>query len=196
VQRPEPKMVNNRLAAAVSHPTRVHVMTILADREASPKEIAADLKEPIKNITYHVNQLLELDCIELVRTAPAKGGRVLEHFYRSNRRSWLDEDDWESLGPEERHIFTTTTMRAMSNDINEAMARGTFFDPDDNHLSRTPMVVDQEGWSEVNEVLDQTLMTLLDIRARVAARIAEQGDRGTFPTRVEMLQFRSPSKAP
>jgi DNA-binding transcriptional ArsR family regulator len=135
VSKAAPTFVNPRLAAAVAHPTRMHAMTILVDREASPKELAAEIGEPINNVTYHVKQLVKLGCVELVRTAPAKGGRVVEHFYRATSNTWIGDEEWEALGPKERHIYTTTTVKALSADINEAIAAGTFFDPDTNHLS-------------------------------------------------------------
>jgi DNA-binding transcriptional ArsR family regulator len=188
-----PKFIRPQLTAAVAHPTRMHAMTILVDREASPKEIAAELNEPINNVTYHVKKLVELGCVELIRTAPVMGGRVVEHFYRATRNTWIDDDEWNALGPAERHIYTTTTVAAMSDDISGAMAAGTFFDPDDNHLSRTPMVVDPEGWDEVTQLLDGTLERLLEIRAKVTERIADQDDKRTFLAKVQMLQFRAPT---
>jgi DNA-binding transcriptional ArsR family regulator len=194
VGKATPKFIRPQLTAAVAHPTRMHAMTILVDREASPKELAAEIGEPINNVTYHVKQLVELGCVELVRTVPVKGGRVVEHFYRATTNTWIDDEEWESLGPAERHVYTTTTVKALSADISEAMAAGTFFDPDTNHLSRTPMVVDMEGWDEVTQLLDSTLEQLVEIRAAVTARIAEQEDRATFPAKVQMLQFRAPSK--
>jgi predicted ArsR family transcriptional regulator len=175
----------------------MHAMTLLADREASPREIAAEIGEPVNNVTYHVKQLVELGCVELVRTAPARGGRVVEHFYRSTRRVWVDDEGWEKLGPSERHVFTTTLMKAIANDVNDAMARGTFFEQDDNHLSRTPMVVDAEGWKEVTEVLDAALLSLLEIRSKVAERTGSEEGPGSFPAKIEILQFRAPpAKSP
>ena len=57
-----PDFVNPRLAAAMSHPTRVRVMSILSERIASPREMAAEMGEPLNNVTYHVNQLRGLVC--------------------------------------------------------------------------------------------------------------------------------------
>jgi DNA-binding transcriptional ArsR family regulator len=192
----QPKLVNAQLAAAMSHPTRVYAMAILGEREASPKEIAAEIDEPVNNVTYHVDKLVGLGCIELVRTEPVKGGRVVEHYYRATRRAWVDEQEWNSLGPAEQHMFTSTLMRAVSADINEAMATGVFFERDDNHLSRTPLFVDVEAWDEVTSLLDATLQSLLDIRAKAAERVAAPDNLESFPMKVEILQFQAPSKGP
>lgn len=188
-----PQIVNSRLAAAVSHPTRAGAFRILSDREASPREIGIELDEPINNVTYHVQQLVKLGCAEPVRTAPVRGGRVVEHFYRATRLAWIDEDEWEGLGPTERHAFSTSVMRAFASDLNDAMAAGTFFEPDDKHLSRTPMTVDEEGWNEVKTLLNETLTSLIEIRSKVSERVETSG-RDAIPIRVGMIQFRSPAK--
>jgi DNA-binding transcriptional ArsR family regulator len=194
VKKTPPKMVNQRLAAAMSHPTRSDAFTVLSDREASPKEIAAELGEPINNVTYHVKKLVEFGCVEAVRDVPVKGGRVVEHFYRASRAGWIDEEEWANLGPTERNAVSTTIMRAISSDLSEAMAAGTFFVTDDKHLSRTPMLVDEAGWDEVKLLLHETMTSLLDIRVRAAERSESSDEDETFPIKVDILQFRSPKR--
>ncbi len=71
------------------------------------------------------------------------------------------------------------------------MAAGTFNDPPDNHISRTPMTVDNPGWEEVATELNSTLNRLMDIQARVNARGTP--DTETMPIKVEIIHFRSPS---
>lgn len=186
-----PPFVDARLAAAMSHPTRVHAMAVLFERTASPKEIAAELHEPINNVTYHVNQLLQLGCIELVREEAAGGGRVVEHFYRATRRSYFPDDAWAHFGPKEKMDVTSSIMRHISSDIAEAMTHGTFYDPDDNHLSRSPMVVDAEGWTEINELLEKTMYSLFEIQDNCVKRRVE-GETEDMHVKVEIIHFRSP----
>jgi DNA-binding MarR family transcriptional regulator len=188
-----PSLVNPRLSAAMSHPTRVHALTTFLEREASPKEIAAELEEPVNNVTYHVKQLVDLGWIELTRAVPTHGGRVVEHFYRAIRRAYLDEDEWNQLGSTERQILISKIMHHISLDINEAILAGTFCNPDDNHLTRTPLVVDPSGWEEVKEVLNGALLELMEIRKNVAGRAASS-DEPTMSVKVEMIQVRSPDK--
>ena len=78
------------------------------ERAASPKEIAAELREPVNNVTYHLNQLLELGCIELVTAEPVHGGRVIEHFYRATQRAYFDDDAWRQFGHKEKMDVTSS----------------------------------------------------------------------------------------
>jgi DNA-binding transcriptional ArsR family regulator len=184
-------LINHRLVAAISHPTRMHAMSVLWNREASPREIAAELDEPVNNVTYHMKQLVELGWIELVAQRPAHGGRVMESFYKATRSSVFDDSDLEAIGTRGRSMMNTIILNDMSQDIREAMLSGTFSERDDNQLTRIPIEVDEEGWEETKQVLDRALEELLAVKARVVNRAAESGET-TFPTKVEIIHFMSP----
>jgi DNA-binding transcriptional ArsR family regulator len=186
-----PEFLSPQLAAAMSHPTRVHTMCILRERTASPREVADEIGERLNNVTYHVNQLRKLGCIELVRTDRVRGGRVTEHFYRAKRRMYFDEAAWNALSEKERLDLVSVSLRLISQDITTAMAAGTIFGDDNAHLCRTPMVVDEEGWEELTEVMERATDDLFKVEMRVAERVAG-GARAHIPAKVEMMQFRSP----
>lgn len=187
-----PDFISPQLAAAMSHPTRVHAMSVLLDRTASPREVAEEIGERLNNVTYHLNQLQKLGCIELVRTDRVRGGRVLEHFYRATQRLYFDEEAWEALTEKERLGLVGVSLRIISEDITTAMASGTFFGEDTAHLCRMPMVVDAEGWQEISRLLERTTEELFEIEARVADRTADGDHPADIRTKVQMLQFRSP----
>ncbi len=187
-----PDFVNPQLAAAMSHPTRVHTMNVLLERTASPRQVAAEIGERLNNVTYHLNQLLKLGCIELVRTERAHGGRVLEHFYRATQRLYFDEDSWQDLGEKEQLDLSSVTLRLISQDITGSMAAGTFFTEGNAHLCRQPMMIDEEGWAEAIEVLERASAELFAIEARVAERTAE-GATAEINAKINLMQFRSPS---
>jgi DNA-binding transcriptional ArsR family regulator len=186
-----PDFVNPRLAAAMSHPTRIHTMCVLIERKASPRQVAAEIGEPLNNVTYHINQLRKLGCIELVETGTAGGGRVVEHFYRATERSYFDEDAWGELDDKEKFAVVNTILRLMSEDIARAMRTGTFYARDDIHISRSPMALDEEGWREVAELLNETTKEMIEIEGRVADRCRDD-EPPSLHTKVEILQFPSP----
>jgi hypothetical protein len=53
------------------------------------------------------------------------------------------------------------------------------------------LVVDKEGWSEVNALLLETYDKVMEIQSGSHARLAKSGDQG-MNTKVEMLHFLSP----
>jgi len=193
---PTPKVdfVSPQLAAALAHPTRVAVMGVLVEGPASPRQLAEAIDEPLNNVTYHVKQLRDLGCIELDRVERRAGGRVLERFYRASQRAYFDDDAWEVLSNQERLGVLWSIVRLMSKDITDAMTAGTFFGDDyDIHLTRSPMSVDNEGWEEIAALLNRSTKEIFEIERRVEERHAGGGDEPDIHTKVQMLQFRSPS---
>lgn len=178
------------LTTALAHPTRNLALAILNQRVASPAEIAKELDCSIRHVTYHLGVLEDLGCVELVKTEPVMGGRVVKHLYRATQRAWFDRDAWAKVDAGDRPAIDSLIVDAMSSDISEAMLAGTFSDPPDNHLSRTPMTVDDEGWNEVVDLLESTLEELMEIQGRVSNRSTPKSN--LKPIKVEILHFRSP----
>ena len=80
-------------AKAVSHPLRVEILKTLDGKPRSPKSIAAELGQPIGNVSYHVTVLRDLGAVELTGTTPARG--AVEHFYRARWRIRLEVETIE-----------------------------------------------------------------------------------------------------
>ena len=76
------------LAAIVAHPTRARCFMILAERTASPVEIAQEIGKDVGHVGYHVRKLQQLNLIELVDERPVRG--AVEHFYRAIERPYRE----------------------------------------------------------------------------------------------------------
>jgi len=173
------RFLNERLAKAFSHRLRVQILQRLDEAgEASPKELAQALGEPVGNVSYHVRILRELDCVELVRTEPRRG--ALAHFYRATARPWLDDEQWAGLPAGFRR---TTLSRALSEIIKQASLASTEggFDGPETHVSRVTLALDQEGLKEIGRLLAETLEAVRGIATESASRREERG-RATPPT--------------
>ncbi len=190
MSNPQPRLINQRLITALAHPTRVHAVAVLNERTASPAELAKELERTVRHVTYHLEVLEELGCVEVANIEPASGGRVVEHFYRATVRPWFDQEAWEQMADNEVLGLTMPILALMAEDIAQSMVSGTFNDPSNNHVSRTPMVVDDEGWKETITLLNSTLEELIAIQGRVSNRSTP--DTETMLTKIEIIQFRSP----
>jgi hypothetical protein len=168
-------------------------MSILVEGPASPRQLAEAIDEPLNNVTYHVKQLLNLDCIELDHTEPRAGGRVIERFYRASQRAYFDDDAWEVLNASERLGLTWSILRLISKDISTAMAQGTFFDDYNANLTRSPVSVDADGWGEITDLISRATRELFEIEERVAERSGDSGQKPSIHAKVEILHFRSPA---
>lgn len=179
-------LVDPRLAKALSHPMRARILSILNERVASPNEIAELIDERLPNVSYHVRALQSLGCIELVDTAQRRG--AIEHYYRALVRPLFSDKDWKRLPPSARQAISDVGLQLIWSDTSEAMTSGTFEKRADRHLSRTPLVLDEQGWGEVNELLEQAHAQVEDIANKSRKRLAKSKE-DEIPTRLVILHF-------
>jgi DNA-binding transcriptional ArsR family regulator len=184
-------LVDPRLAKALSHPMRTRILTILNEQVASPNEIAQMIDERLPNVSYHVRALHDLGTIELVRTAQRRG--AIEHYYRALMRPFFSDRDWKRLPKSGRQAVTDVVLQLIWDDTSSAIKAGTFESRADRHLTRSPLVLDEEGWSEVNGLLRRTLKEAEEIASRSAKRL-KGSDGAELPTRLVMMHFEAPSK--
>ncbi len=175
------------LIKALSHPVRANALTILNQRVASPKEIADELREEIGKVSYHVKELRDLGCVELVDTAQRRG--ATEHYYRGVAQAYLGDSFWSTLSTAVRNGISVTGLKVLIEAARQAVEAGTFDTRTDRHLSCLAFSLDGEGWEEARDLLNETLDRLVEIGARSEARDAEDRINATFG----LLSFESPA---
>lgn len=184
------KATENRIKA-MSHPLRASILRILVERTASPAEMARELDEELSNVSYHTKQLVGFECAELVSTRPVRG--ALEHFYRATERHLIDTEEWEELDPVIAEDLVCEFMQKILDDfVASAKARLVGGDKD-FHLTRTPLVYDEEGLQEALEVHEKARLELLEVEARSAARMVKSGEEGTNVSSSQAL-FKMPDR--
>ena len=184
-------LVDPRLAKALSHPMRARILTILNERVASPNEIAETIGERLPNVSYHVRALLELGCIELVSTAQRRG--AIEHYYRALTRPFFSARDWRRLPKSARVAIDDVALQLIWDDTAEAVKTGRFESRTDRHLSRTPLQLDEQGWTEMTNLLAKVLRQAEDISAKSTRRLAKAKEDG-IPTRLVLMHFESKAR--
>lgn len=179
------------MAKALSHPVRVRALTILNERVASSADIARDMDLPVANVAYHVHTLLRLKCIEEVETRQVRG--ALEHRYRALRRPMLVSEDTERMPASARNSFAGQFATKAFGDLRAAVESGTFEQRTDPHVSWTPLILDEQGWKLVYELLAETLDHVLQEQAAAAGRL-QDGESGgpEVRSRLTMMHYEAP----
>jgi DNA-binding transcriptional ArsR family regulator len=179
------------LAAIVAHPTRARAFVILAERTASPVEIAQEIGKDVGHVGYHVRKLQQLNLIELVDERPVRG--AVEHFYRAIERVYVNEEEFAAQPIEQREIFTRHILQLLVADMARAMDEHTFDARPNRAILRTPMVVDEEGFQELSALHDEMYERTLDIQARSADRRTGATDGGINAISATMF-FETPER--
>ena len=171
--RKQEPTIDQRVVKALGHPLRVQILKILNQRVASPNELSKETGEPLGNVSYHVRLLADLECVELVKTEPRRG--AVEHYYRATVRPWFDKDAWQNVPASLRGSVSNEVLSAIVEDAAAAMDAGTFDARADRHVSRTPLVLDEQAWKELADSLDELLERAIQIGADSASRAIEAG---------------------
>jgi DNA-binding transcriptional ArsR family regulator len=184
------ELVDQRVIKALAHPVRVLALAILNERIASPNEIAQELGQGVGHVSYHINVLKKCECIEMVDAVPRRG--AVEHYYRATSRAFVDAEAWRRLPASVRPSLTATMLQDLFDDAGAALSAGTFDAREDRHLALTPMIVDEEGWDEVNEAAAAFLERVFEVQAVSAERLTKTGEPGAQIS-VAAMAYETPS---
>jgi predicted transcriptional regulator len=170
------KELNEQLALLVSCLNTIKVLTVLAERAASPKEIGEILGLKTPTVSHHVRKLLRLGMVELIEEKDVGG--TMQHTYRAVIRPLVVTKEWEKLDIQERERYSIWIVQLILIDASKSFASNYFDIYTDNHLSRTPMIVDRQGLSEVSEIQTRALNQIIETQAVIADRMAREGTTG------------------
>jgi DNA-binding transcriptional ArsR family regulator len=172
-----PDQIDSSLVRALSHPLRVEILQVLNEREASPNELMDVLEQPLGNVAYHARVLEKCGVIEEIRTAQRRG--AVEHYFRAMPRSYIGHQDWRKVPRSVRSEVTGASLDSFVNRVVEAMQAGTIDDREDTTLNWMTMAVDEVGWVQATEVLDEALTRLQSVHDQSRQRLEMTADEGT-----------------
>ena len=183
-------ITDGRLVKAYAHPLRIEILSLLDNRVASPKQIAAELDTPLPNTAYHVRQLAALGLVELVRRT-VRGGAV-EHHYTTKVRPTIPDELWATLPDIVKRAALGGAAHQALSEMVKAVDQGGFA-RDDAHLTRTPARLDAKGWTALTCELHKTLKRVDAIVAETEARLENDPGAETAEAMTVMALFERPS---
>jgi DNA-binding transcriptional ArsR family regulator len=186
--KPFAHLTDQRVVKALAHPLRVEILGLLEHRTASPSELAAELRVPLGNVSYHVRQLQSFGLIRLVRTTPRRGS--IEHHYELVARPDITDGEWESLPDIVKHAMVGAALAPIGRLVQDAATAGGF-GRREAHLSRTALALDDDGWREAAGLLIELCDRLGEIERESLERSAESGAEPSQST-VVLMHFESP----
>lgn len=159
------------LVKALSHPLRIQALTILTERIAGPKEIAATLGMPekVSNVSYHVRVLEDLGFVEVVKEEAVRG--AVAHYYKAVEREIITSPEWSSLNPRVRNTFSTIVINTLVGDTSRSMKAGLLDRRGDRLFSRVILRLDESGWNKVRAIQTAALESTLKEQAAAERRL-------------------------
>jgi predicted transcriptional regulator len=170
------KKLNELLVLLISSEITVKVLIVLVERAASPKEIAVRLGLKVPTVSHHVKKLVTMGLIEMVEEREVRG--AIQHVYRAVVRPIVSTEEWERLNVAQRQRFSLWIVQMIVTDVAKSFDASAFDARTNNHLSRTPLVVDEEGFDEVAEIQDRALNEIIEVEATAVERMVRSGETG------------------
>jgi DNA-binding transcriptional ArsR family regulator len=177
---------NPGLVQALAHPLRARMLGILQEREASPKELAAEFGIPLANVAYHIQVLRKLKLIRLVKKTPRRG--AVEHHYKADQAAHIDNTAWSQTPALIRKSMVGAALDEVGGYVMDAAEAGGFEHPD-AHLSRSRLVLDQEAWDELGGMLKDALDRGYELEKEAAKRLKRSDHAGERRTGMVMMLF-------
>lgn len=169
------------------------MLSILLEREASPKELADEFEIPLANVAYHIQVLRKLKLIRLVRKTPRRG--AVEHHYKADQAAHIGNAVWGETPGLVKETMVAAALDEVGRDVSDAAATGGF-DQEDMHLSRLRLVLDQQAWDEMAGLLEHALNRGYELEKEAAERLKKAGHEGERRAGVVMMLFDSLPSVP
>ncbi len=176
-----------RWVRAISHPMRIRLLAMLDEEPASPVVLASKLGESLGTVSYHVRTLYDLGLLDLVSTRQQRG--ATEHIYKARPHPRFTNAAWDELGAIPKQRMITAALNQIHDYASRSAAAGGF-DRADAHFTRTPLRLDEQGWSDLAQATRAWLAQAEQIERECAERDAGPAlDAGLVILLFEALPF-------
>jgi DNA-binding transcriptional ArsR family regulator len=175
--------------AILDSPQRLNILAIAGQREITPSEYEAEERLKDGASSYHFKVLANAGFLVAVREEQAGGARRV--FYRAQRSSFVDDEEFEELDFKKRRHFSLRTVKAMHRRLIKAARTGTLDHRVNSHLSWDAGHLDQQSFDEGMEVLLKAFDELGGLRDEAAIRLEETGEDSIYTT-WGLMGFESP----
>src|ERR1700753_2046494 len=156
------KRLETTLAAGAAHPIRSKCLVILAERVASPAEIARQLHLDVSKVGYHVNALSDANLIEEIGSRPVRG--AVEHFYRAVQLPIVSNEQEAEFNEEERRVVAETILSIHADTAAHSLDAGPFLHRAHHPLPRLAFNIDEEGWEEATAAYMELYERIFEIQ--------------------------------
>lgn len=192
----------------LGHPMRTRILDVLNEEPMSPVRFLDDGFSPItfnkranglSYIAYHFRALEKAGCIELVDQVPRRG--ATEHVYRSIHRVFFSDEEFERMPFKKRQALSKSSFQGLIARTDGAIRSGSFDKRPDRQMSWRAATVDEQGWNEINDILDEAYLKAEEAREDAERRlgISDAGDEedngaDSIPITFALLGFESPPR--
>lgn len=153
---------DQEITHSLNHPLRLDIMTILSQRISSPNELMKELAVPLSTASYHVEQLLKSDQIDLAGTEQRRG--TLEHYYRAKAKPEVGNEEWQRLPKSTRRKIAAIGLNFLVAESLASLGYGKMEDDDDLAIVCSQMRLNKDGRAKLAAILAEAQERIEELR--------------------------------
>lgn len=188
-RRTADQLIDARLAKAISHPLRVRIMAELDRGPMSPAEYVSQFGGNLENVAYHFRALMKSDCIRICGERPRRG--AVEHFYECTKHALFSEEHFSVLPSSVKSGFSASILSTFMDQAAEALLTNTLDSHDARHLTWQRLKLDEEGFANVMERLEE-LFRWLPVEQMAAQERMKGSGEAPLNTTIALFGFECP----
>lgn len=187
------KPIEEVVAYAVSHRTRVRILSLLNEGTYTPSQISNILGIPVESLSHHIRELADGGSIELAKVEKVRN--VDQHYYRAVEMPFYsDEEIWE-MTPLQRQVSAGLIIQNVTAEMMAAFWAGKIRDDPHCWLAWRWFNVDAEGRQAIADEQQRFWERMQEIEAESTTRRVESGEEATSVI-VSELAFERERAAP
>ncbi len=173
---------------ALGHPLRVRILAACSEGEVSVEQFAKRHKISRRTGNNHFRALKRAGLLNR-REVQIRGVRL--HLYSAAQEPIISDSEFAEMNEQERKEFSKSVVRDFMARCWAALEAGTLDSRDDSHLTWLPLTLDEQGWKEAVDLLNQVFAALYEIRVESRIRLRESGE-DPIPTIFGLAGFEVP----
>lgn len=162
------------IGKAIAHPVRTDILTVLHDGPASKSILSKEVDMPISGLSHHIETLLDVNAIEEAFSKKVGNHDVV--FYQPLATSTFLEKDLAQLTPEQRHEFFRVVLQSITAESLAALRAGHFADDPRVSAAWDRVLLDDEGFSDLDSSCTDFISRLHAIAAEADKRMQTSGE--------------------
>jgi DNA-binding transcriptional ArsR family regulator len=171
------RSIEEQVAFALGHRTRVLILLVLNEGEYSPSEIAEIIDEPLNKVYNHLHELVEGGSIEVAYTRQRRS--MTQHFYRATQVVHFTKENVEDMTEYETQVTAGIVLQSLVAETLASWRAKKMNDDPDVCLVWDRFKLDEAGWKAVAKEQDQQWARLTNLAQAEAARASDAGAKTT-----------------
>lgn len=168
------KSIEEVVAYALGHRTRVQIIMLLNEGAYTVVEIAETIDEPLNKTSNHVRELLDAGSIEIAESR--QRGNVIQHLYRAVQTAIYSKDDVSAWTPQQRQVTAGLMIQSALAEVLAAHWAEKMSNDPDVVLAWDWLNIDAQGRKEVCEEQERSWERLREIEAGSINRVSRTGE--------------------